>query len=613
MLEVIITNRVAIAIPCWTPRSRWRKLIALFPQGGAMSVVRPALCAAILAVGLVSSVSNAAPPNVPGTVPSVTSENVLTVVGGPKGSGGPSILYAPSNPDDPAYRAAIAGFTGGVVDYFDATLATPGLALLQNYDVVYTWVNSPLANSVGFGNTLADYVDGGGKVLLGAFCTYTVGNFLSGRIMNADYCPVISPTGGNHFSSMAYASNGTSYQHRNVTAYTEITRDVLDIQGTGVWDGTYLDGEIASAHSQNGRVMYFNGAGPGAGGTGDQARIVANFAQWQFLGGTMYAATAAGGYYGMNLRTGVATFVGNLPLGPTAEIDYDEVSGAAYMAAAPFGNRVHAFAAGTGAPIGAQVVTPAGTFSAIEAVLGTWFGCYSAAPCGPSSIASFDPTTGAILSGPNALGVGPVAGMTFSFELNRMFYATESGCPGGGILYWNSAPNQPLTAIGGLGFSPGAIEFGPDNNLYGVNVGPNSKLYRINPTTGIISQIGTLTGLGSMTGLMRVSGAQTVDAGPWGGAPLSGLALAAPVPNPSALLDRVTIRYSLAREGQARVAIHDVAGRRVWSHDAGRLGAGEHTVVWDGRGEHGDVAPVGIYFVKLVTDEGDRQGKLVRF
>ena len=38
------------------------------------------------------------------------------------------ILYAPSEADDPALRAAIAAASGGIVDYYDASAGTPDAA-----------------------------------------------------------------------------------------------------------------------------------------------------------------------------------------------------------------------------------------------------------------------------------------------------------------------------------------------------------------------------------------------------------------------------------------------------------------------------------------------------
>jgi len=188
-----------------------------------------------------------------------------------------SIAYAPTEEDDPTYRAAIAAITGGIVDYVDPRTASPSLATLQGYDCVYTWANSGYADSVGFGDALADYVDGGGSVVLGVFTTYTTGNSLGGRIMTAGYSPVTSPTGTNHGTSSSYAGDGTTFLHDSVMAYECQYRDYLALQGTGVQDGSYADGEIAHAYRPDFKVVYSNGSGDVVlGCTGDWARLIAN-------------------------------------------------------------------------------------------------------------------------------------------------------------------------------------------------------------------------------------------------------------------------------------------------------------------------------------------------
>lgn len=202
------------------------------------------------------------------------SDNDITAVP----EGGVSILYAPSEADDAAYRAAIAAITGGTVDYFDASAGTPDAALLANYDCVHTWANFAYADNVGYGDNLADYVDVGGRVVLGAFTTFTQGNSLSGRIMDPGYSPVNSPSGGNWFFSSDYAGDGAQCIHDQVTSYECTFRDMLALQG-GLQDGSYDDGEIA--HSYRGAndfsVVHSNGSGASAlGCTGDWARLVAN-------------------------------------------------------------------------------------------------------------------------------------------------------------------------------------------------------------------------------------------------------------------------------------------------------------------------------------------------
>jgi len=186
------------------------------------------------------------------------------------------ILYAPSEADDAAYRAAIGAAAGGAtVDYFDTRVATPSVATLLQYDAVYTWVNFAYLDSTGFGNNLAAYNDAGGNVVLGCFCTFTGGNSLNGTIMTAAYCPVDSPLGNNHFAASTYSSGGTTCIYNGVTSLTCTFRDFLVTQGTGVIDGKYADNEICHAYRGTsppgaGSVVYSNGCGaiqlPGSAG-----------------------------------------------------------------------------------------------------------------------------------------------------------------------------------------------------------------------------------------------------------------------------------------------------------------------------------------------------------
>jgi hypothetical protein len=204
--------------------------------------------------------------------PMIQSDNVFG--SGPRDNG--RILYAPSEADDPTYRAAIAAASGGVVDYYDVRYSTPTLAfLLDNYDCVYTWANYAYFDNVGFGNVLADFVDAGRHVVLGAFCAYTSGNFLSGRIMTSGYCPVTG--GSNHFSTAAYAGDGTTCIHTGVTYYDSLYRDYLTLLGPGLVDGHYTDGEIAQAYRPDFRVIYSNGSGAfQLGGMGDWGKLISN-------------------------------------------------------------------------------------------------------------------------------------------------------------------------------------------------------------------------------------------------------------------------------------------------------------------------------------------------
>lgn len=234
------------------------------------------IAAAVLAL---ATLGTAATRNTGGTSDPGASlgQHVLTP---PAAMAGETILYAPSEGDDAALRNAIAAITGGTVDYFDARAATPDVALLQSYDCVYTWANYAYLDSTGFGNNLAGAVDAGTVVILGTFCTYTSGNSLGGQIMTSAYSPVWSPTASNHFISSNYSGDGTTPIHNGVTTYECVYRDVLSVQGAGLQDGSYQDGEIAHAYRPDFKVIYSNGSGATQlGCTGQWAQLVANACQ----------------------------------------------------------------------------------------------------------------------------------------------------------------------------------------------------------------------------------------------------------------------------------------------------------------------------------------------
>jgi flagellar hook assembly protein FlgD len=61
----------------------------------------------------------------------------------------------------------------------------------------------------------------------------------------------------------------------------------------------------------------------------------------------------------------------------------------------------------------------------------------------------------------------------------------------------------------------------------------------------------------------------------------------------------VTLKYAVPRDGQARLAVYDVAGRHVRTLVDAPRPAGTHTVIWDGRDEAGRRVTSGVYFVRL--------------
>jgi MYXO-CTERM domain-containing protein len=186
-------------------------------------------------------------------------------------------LFAQSNSDNPGFNASVLSFLppGSTITYLDTNVTTPTVAQLSAYDAVFTWTNSPYSNSTLFGNNLAAYVDGGGRVVLGAFTTYTAGNHLSGGIMAPGYSPVTSPSGNNFFSNSSYAGDGTLLWD-GVLGYTAYYRDDVVLQGNGVLDGKFMDGAIAAAYRPDFGVIYLGGMETITATSGDSARLLAN-------------------------------------------------------------------------------------------------------------------------------------------------------------------------------------------------------------------------------------------------------------------------------------------------------------------------------------------------
>ena len=81
---------------------------------------------------------------------------------------------------------------------------------------------------------------------------------------------------------------------------------------------------------------------------------------------------------------------------------------------------------------------------------------------------------------------------------------------------------------------------------------------------------------------------------------------------PSPFVESTALRFDLASAGTAHLEIFDVRGRHVRTLVDGRLEAGQHTPVWDGRDDTGRTVAAGVYFVRLETGTGSSVRKVVR-
>ena len=75
------------------------------------------------------------------------------------------------------------------VTIIDTTLVTPTVAELQAFDAVMVWTNSTPADNVALGNNLADYIDGGGGVVLAMFAisVSSAARTIEGRFLSDNY------------------------------------------------------------------------------------------------------------------------------------------------------------------------------------------------------------------------------------------------------------------------------------------------------------------------------------------------------------------------------------------------------------------------------------------
>ena len=86
------------------------------------------------------------------------------------------------------------------------------------------------------------------------------------------------------------------------------------------------------------------------------------------------------------------------------------------------------------------------------------------------------------------------------------------------------------------------------------------------------------------------------------GMPARAVALQPNHPNP--FNPSTTLKFSLTRDSQVRLTVHDLKGRAVRTLVAGDRPAGDHSVVWDGRDDGGEAVGSGVYFVRVETRDG---------
>jgi hypothetical protein len=184
--------------------------------------------------------------------------------------------------------------------------------------------------------------------------------------------------------------------------------------------------------------------------------------------------------------------------------------------------------------------------------------------------------------------------------LHASFSDMETG--GGGIsaaeFSWGGAPAPPGTGSPmSTSTTANAVEASADLPTTSLPMGEGTLWLRGRDTAGNWGPAAGFRVLANGDGVTGVDDGPRVDF------------MAAPAPNP--FRGSATIRFGLARAGAVQLELFDLAGRRVRTLASGMRVAGVHAAAWDGRGDDGQPAGAGVYFVRLVTPAGTFRSRLV--
>lgn len=151
--------------------------------------------------------------------------------------------------------------------------------------------------------------------------------------------------------------------------------------------------------------------------------------------------------------------------------------------------------------------------------------------------------------------------------------------------------------------SPGVVDYA----LLGEGVGVSGEGVLMNVTFRRIATGEPAVSVGSVTARDAANHPVALAGSKPG---LSAVALlGAAFPNP--FRGRTSMMLSLPHEGHVRVAVYDLAGRRIRTLIDGQMAAGGQTLVWDGRSDDGRTVPAGLYMVRFDTPSVRQSRRLV--
>ncbi len=135
-------------------------------------------------------------------------------------------------------------------------LAFPTLAALQQYDAVLVWTNQVPDNRIALSNRLADYVDGGGRVVITTFWGQEMG--AAGRLNTHGYNPFTDPTPGNTTAGSlgSFDASDPLFAGVNSLSATQYRGDYLPgVDSGATLAGSWDDGRPLAGYSANRKVV----------------------------------------------------------------------------------------------------------------------------------------------------------------------------------------------------------------------------------------------------------------------------------------------------------------------------------------------------------------------
>jgi hypothetical protein len=177
------------------------------------------------------------------------------------------------------------------VDLFDATVGTPTLGQLQQYEIVVPFSNSPFLDGDTLGNNLADYVDGAGIVVQYGFSHLGPGEpyGINGRWVSGNYNPYDY---SENFAFNPFTLGTFNGGHPLMAGVTSLNSDfqnivtpaagATEVAATNLATSLVAFRPVSGGHTTVGVTAY---VGAAATQSGDWGKVIVNAGNWLCGGG----------------------------------------------------------------------------------------------------------------------------------------------------------------------------------------------------------------------------------------------------------------------------------------------------------------------------------------